>query len=146
MTSSVAPAAEASNATFTPASKASISGPQLEHIDVEQTVTAEPGARTEAPESAASEETESLLSDDLQFAKHEFIVPLFIQGRQSEMYTQYITLKKDPVEQFLRDPHNVNPIAQVEEILYYLWTVETHIHLGLAEAEKEVLEGETSVT
>ncbi|USP72996.1 hypothetical protein yc1106_00270 [Curvularia clavata] len=95
---------------------------------------------------ADDEDSESLLNDDLQLAEQEFIVPLFIQGRQSDMYTQHIALKKDILEQFLKDPHSVKPISQMEEILSYLRAIETHIDLVFAEAESCFLNDEMSMT
>jgi hypothetical protein len=134
------------------------SGLQSKPAEEEEIVDAEPTAPTEVPASATSEDmelsdddnddddTESLLNDDLQLAEQEFIVPLFIQGRQCDMYTQYIMLKKDLLEQFLKDPRSVSPISQVEEILHHLWAVETHIDLVFAEADLDVLDGAASVT
>jgi hypothetical protein len=95
---------------------------------------------------ADDEDSESLLNDDLQLAELEFIVPLFIQGRQSDMYSQHIALKKDVLEQFLKDPHSVEPISKVEEILSYLRAIETHIDLVFAEAESGFLNDEMSMT
>jgi hypothetical protein len=124
----------------------SISGPQSEPAEEEEEIVdAEPTAPSEVPAPATSEDmevsddddsdTESLLNDDLELAEQEFIVPLFIQGRQCDMYTQYIMLKKDLLEQFLKDPRSVSPISQVEEILHHLWAVETHVDLVFAEAD-----------
>jgi hypothetical protein len=136
---------------------ASKSGLRPELTEVDKMVDAEPTVPTEEiPASAASddmdvsdagdEDNESLLNDDLQLAEQEYIVPLFIQGRQSDMYHQYIGLKKDLLEQFLRDPRSVSPISQVEEILHHFWALETHIDLIFAEADMDNLEGATSVT
>jgi hypothetical protein len=127
--------------------------------EIEKTVNAEFSAPTEVPASAASaaseemdvsdtddEDTESLLNDDLQLAEQEYIVPLSIQGRQSDMYHQCISLKKDFLEQFLKDPRSVSPMSQIEEIFHHLWAVETHIDLVFAEADMDDLDKATSVT
>ncbi|KAJ6198011.1 hypothetical protein J3E72DRAFT_240742 [Bipolaris maydis] len=95
---------------------------------------------------ADDEDSESLLNDDLQLGQQEFIVPLFIQGRQSDMYSQHIALKKDTLEKFLEDPHSVEPISQVEEILTYLRAIETHVDLVFAEAGSGLLNDEMSMT
>lgn len=95
---------------------------------------------------ADDEDSESLLNDDLQLAEQEFIVPLFIQGRQSDMYSQHIALKKEILEKFLEDPHSVEPISQVEEILTYLRAIETHVDLVFAEAGSGLLNDEMSMT
>ncbi|EUC46780.1 hypothetical protein COCMIDRAFT_91853 [Bipolaris oryzae ATCC 44560] len=95
---------------------------------------------------ADDEDSESLLNDDLQLAEQEFIIPLFIQGRQSDMYSQHIALKKDTLEKFLEGPHSVEPISQVEEILTYLRAIETHVDLVFAEAGSGLLNDEMSMT
>ncbi|KAG9193483.1 hypothetical protein G6011_03518 [Alternaria panax] len=91
---------------------------------------------------ADDEDSDSLLNDDLQLADQEFIVPLFIQGRQCDTYGQYILSNKDLLERFLKDPRNVSPIEEVEKILSQLQAIETHMDLVFAEAENEDLNGE----
>lgn len=95
---------------------------------------------------ADDEDSDSLLNDDLQLADQEFIVPLFIQGRQSDTYAQYISSKKDLLDRFLKEPRSVSPIEEVENILSQLRAIETHMDLVFAEAEIEDLNGEASST
>jgi hypothetical protein len=95
---------------------------------------------------ADDEDSDSLFNDDLQLADQEFIVPLFIQGRQSDTYSQCITSKKELLERFLKDPRSVSPIEEVENVLSQLRAVETHIDLIFAEAETDDLNDETSST
>ncbi|CAN9220837.1 unnamed protein product [Alternaria sp. RS040] len=95
---------------------------------------------------ADDEDSDSLLNDDLQLADQEFIVPLFIQGRQSDTYAQYISSKKDLLDRFLKDPRSVSPIEEVKNILSQLRAIETHMDLVFAEAEIEDLNGEASST
>lgn len=78
---------------------------------------------------------DSLLNDNLNLAREEYIVPLFIEGRQRDMYSEHIQHKKDALESFLKDPRSYNPLSEVEEILSYLRAVETHVDLVYAEAE-----------
>ncbi|KAF1830532.1 hypothetical protein BDW02DRAFT_633583 [Decorospora gaudefroyi] len=128
---------------------ASVSGPEPEPAEIDETVTAEPPAPTppaEEPQSSGSDEmelsdvddedTESLLNDELQLAPKEFIVPLYIQGRQKEMYSEFITQKKDMLEQFLKDSGSASPllISEVKNVLKSLRARETHMDLVFAEA------------
>jgi hypothetical protein len=129
------------------------SGAPLESTVAEATIPSNPIAPV--PTSPASDEmevsdaddedSESLLNDDLQLADQEFIVPLFIQGRQSDMYTQYITTKKDLLEDFLKDRRGVSSV-EIENILSQLRAIETHIDLVFAEADSGVLDNEASLT
>lgn len=138
---------------------ASTSGAHSETADADADAEAAAATESAAPDvhpsggsedmdvsDADDEDSESLLNDDLQLAEQEFIVPLFIQGRQSDMYSQHIALKKDILEKFLEDPHSVEPISQVEEILTYLRAIETHIDLVFAEAGSGLLNDEMSMT
>lgn len=95
---------------------------------------------------ADDEDSESLFNDDLQLVDQEFIVPLFIQGRQRDTYAQYITAKKDLLEPFLKDRHSLNSVEEVKNILSQLRAIETHMDLVFAEAESNVLNGEASAT
>lgn len=101
---------------------------------------------SDADDEENDDDNESLLNDDLQLSWGEFVVPLYIQGRQSDMYSQYIASKKEILEQFLEDPRSVDPISQVEEILSYLRAIETHIDLVFAEADSGSSSKEMSAT
>ena len=84
---------------------------------------------------ADEDSNESLLNDDLSLDREEYIVPLFIEGRQRDMYSEHIQHKKEDLEKFLKDPRGYNPLSQIEEVLSYLRAVETHVDLVFAEAE-----------
>ncbi|KAH7396167.1 hypothetical protein BKA66DRAFT_454590 [Pyrenochaeta sp. MPI-SDFR-AT-0127] len=81
------------------------------------------------------DDSESLLNDDLNLEREEYIVPLFIEGRQWDAYTEYIQQKKDLLDQFVKDPRGFSPLSKVEEVLSYLRAIETHIDLVFAETE-----------
>ncbi|KAI8933182.1 hypothetical protein NX059_009820 [Plenodomus lindquistii] len=85
---------------------------------------------------ADDEDSGSLLHDDLQLEPEEYIVPLFIEGRQLDMYTAHIQQHKDVLQEFLKDPRGFTPLSRVEEILGYLRAIETHVDLVFAEAEQ----------
>ncbi|KAF2025509.1 hypothetical protein EK21DRAFT_76254, partial [Setomelanomma holmii] len=81
------------------------------------------------------DDTASLLNDDLSLAVEEHVVPLFIEGRQSDMYSAYIKQKQELLNGFIMDPQGFEPLAQVDEVLSYLRAIETHIDLVFAEAQ-----------
>ena len=120
-----------------------VSAAQPEPTQVEATVPVGPTVPP-APISLVSEEmevsdaddedNESLLNDDVELAEQEYIVPLYMQGRQRNMYTQLIADKKDILDQFLKNHREFSPVSQVEDFLSYLRAVETHIDLKFAEA------------
>ena len=122
-------------------------GPPLEIVEeiapkVPAIVTTEPTV----PEDVSSDEmdlsdgdaddddTASLLNDDLQLAVEEYVVPLFIEGRQSDMYSAYIKQKNEVLDSFLKDTNGVQTLEQIEEVLSHLRAIETHIDLVFAEA------------
>ncbi|KAE8827988.1 hypothetical protein PTNB73_06444 [Pyrenophora teres f. teres] len=114
-----------------------------EPVEVEATVPAEPTVPP-VPVSIASEDmevsdaddedNESLLNDEVELAEQEYIVPLYIQGRQRNMYAQSIADKKDVLDRFLKNHRDFNPVSQIEDFLSYLRAIETHIDLTFAEA------------
>ncbi|KAH9882521.1 hypothetical protein J1614_000757 [Plenodomus biglobosus] len=83
---------------------------------------------------ADDEDSGSLLHDDLKLEPEEYIIPLFIEGRQLDMYTAHIQQQKELLQRFLKDPIGFTPLSKVEEILSYLKAVETHMDLVFAEA------------
>ncbi|KAI4689879.1 uncharacterized protein J4E84_004059 [Alternaria hordeiaustralica] len=95
---------------------------------------------------ADDEDSESLFNDDLQLVDQEFIVPLYISGRQRDTYAQYITAKRDLLEPFLKDRHSLNSVEEVKNVLSQLRAIETHMDLVFAEAESNALDGEASAT
>ncbi len=78
---------------------------------------------------------ESLLNDDLNLDREEYIVPLSIEGRQRDMYAGYITQNKDVLEKFLKDGQGHSSVSDVDAVLSHLRAIETHIDLVFAEAE-----------
>ncbi|KAJ8113503.1 hypothetical protein OPT61_g4378 [Boeremia exigua] len=86
------------------------------------------------------EDDESVYNDDLHLEKDEYIVPLFIDGRQRDTYTQYLERKADLLNDVLdsvaltEDPAS-EKLDEVEGVLTYLKNVETHPDLTYAEAE-----------
>jgi hypothetical protein len=80
------------------------------------------------------DDTPSILNDDLTLAVEEYIVPLFIEARQSDMYSLHINDKRRIFEDFLKDPHGFEPLASIQEAVQYLRAIETHIDLVFAEA------------
>ncbi|KAJ4377375.1 hypothetical protein N0V83_000200 [Neocucurbitaria cava] len=124
------------------ASSASIAPQQ---VDINVMVTGEESAMpshvptSTEPEdeelSDINDDSESVLNDDLSLEREEYIVPLFIEGRQCDMYTEHLKYKKELLEAFLADTNNFDQLAQVEEVLSHLRALETHIDLVFAEAE-----------
>jgi hypothetical protein len=121
-------------------------GPRQEHAEFVAAVAARAAtSKTSAPseesmqiddeESSDIDDDGSVLNDDLQLESGEYIVPLFIEGRQSDMYSSYIKDNRELLESFLKDPETFEPVAKVEEVLSRMRAIETHIDLVYAEAE-----------
>lgn len=83
------------------------------------------------------ESMESLLTDNLDLAEGEYIVPLFTEGRQSAMYSDHLKQKKDILKKFLESPHEFSPLSPIEDVLSELKLIETHIDMVYAEAETD---------
>jgi hypothetical protein len=81
------------------------------------------------------DDTASLLNDELQLAVEEHIVPLFIEGRQSDEYSAHIKKNKDLLQAFMTDPQSYEPLSKVDELLSYLRAIETHMDLVFSEAD-----------
>ncbi|KAF1847931.1 uncharacterized protein K460DRAFT_333448 [Cucurbitaria berberidis CBS 394.84] len=81
------------------------------------------------------DDTESLFTDELNLEREEYIVPLFIEGRQRDDYSGRLVHKRELLEQFLEDPRGFNQLDKVEEVVSYLRALETHIDLVFLEAE-----------
>lgn len=82
------------------------------------------------------EDDESVYDDELKLIDEEYIVPLYIEGRQRDTYTEYIQRKEELLNEVL--VHSPAPIAKLDEVdraLTYLKGVETHPDLTYAEAE-----------
>ena len=121
-------------------------GPRAEHADFVAAVAAAAAAsKTKVPseepmeiddeESSDVDDEASVLNDDLQLESEEYIVPLFIEGRQSDMYMSYIKDNRELLDDFLKDSQKFEPIAKVEDVLSRMRAIETHIDLVYAEAE-----------
>lgn len=121
----------------------------------EATVTAEePVPPAEIPAAAAHDDEElsdaddedsvSVLNDDLHLAPEEYIVPLFIEGRQLDMYSGHISHHKELLEELLKDRHGFEPLGKIEGVLTYLQAIETHIDLVYAEADSSSWTNPTS--
>jgi hypothetical protein len=83
---------------------------------------------------ATDDDNVSLLNDDLQLATEEYIVPLFVEGRQSDEYSLCIDQKSKVLNDFITDPHGSNHFVDVEGLLARLRSIETHIDLVYQEA------------
>lgn len=82
----------------------------------------------------ADDDAVSLLNDDLQLAVDEYLIPLFIEGRQSDLYSGYIREKIEVLDTFLKSSDDAQPLEAVEAIISHLKAIETHIDLVFAEA------------
>ncbi|KAH8731909.1 hypothetical protein GQ44DRAFT_766954 [Phaeosphaeriaceae sp. PMI808] len=98
---------------------------------------------------ASDDDTPSLLEDDLHLAPEEYIVPLFLEGRQCDMYSDHINENKEILHRFQDDPQGFEPLTQIEDILEKLRAIETHIDLLFAEAgsgfDKSALDSATQI-
>jgi hypothetical protein len=103
-------------------------------ITTEPTVPEEVSSDNDVMSDASEDDTESLLNDELQLAVEEHIVPLFIDGRQSDDYVSRLRHDKDMLQAFLRDRDNFEPFVKIEELLSRLRAVETHSDLTFEEA------------
>lgn len=74
--------------------------------------------------------------DELKLDDEEYIVPLYIEGRQRDTYTEYIKQKEELLNEVLvHGPAPIEKLDEVERALTYLKAVETHPDLTYAEAE-----------
>ncbi|KAJ4988587.1 hypothetical protein SVAN01_05878 [Stagonosporopsis vannaccii] len=83
---------------------------------------------------------EDEFNDNLHLEKDEYIVPLFIDGRQKDTYTSKLQQEIDLLNLFLKvDTFSENPASEkldeAEKVLAYLKNVEDHPDLTYAEAE-----------
>jgi hypothetical protein len=87
---------------------------------------------------ATDDDAASLLNDDLQLAVEEYIVPLFVEGRQCDEYSAHIKKHKELLKPFMKDPQNAKGLAEIEELLSYLRAIEVHFDLVYQEADLAV--------
>jgi hypothetical protein len=83
---------------------------------------------------ATDDDNGSLLNDDLQLATEEHIIPLFLEGRQSNEYSSIIDEKSKVLNKFINDPRGTDHLKDVKELLARLRSVETHMDLVYEEA------------
>jgi hypothetical protein len=102
------------------------------------TVTEPSSSDNEELSDAIDDDDASLLNDDLQLGLEEYIVPLFIEGRQRDEYAAHIDRNKELLRTFMKDPHNSKGLAEIEELLSYLRAIETHFDLVYQEADLAV--------
>jgi hypothetical protein len=83
-----------------------------------------------------NDDYEEQCDDELKLDDEEYIVPLYIEGRQRDTYTGYITQKTDLLnEVHIHVPAPIEKFDEVDRALTYLKAVETHPDLTYAEAE-----------
>jgi hypothetical protein len=83
-----------------------------------------------------NDDYEDQCDDELKLDDEEYIVPLYIEGRQRDTYTGYITQKTDLLnEVHIHVPAPIEKFDEVDRALTYLKAVETHPDLTYAEAE-----------
>ncbi|KAL6706234.1 hypothetical protein ACN47E_005969 [Coniothyrium glycines] len=83
---------------------------------------------------ADDEESDDPLDDELQLDTEEYIVPLYIDGRQHDTYSKYIQQKKGILERFISDFQDFEPFSEVEGALQCMKDIETHLDLIYEEA------------
>lgn len=82
------------------------------------------------------DDDEDPYDDELKLDDEEYIVPLYIEGRQRDTYTEYIKQKEELLNEVLvHGPAPIEKLDEVERALTYLKAVETHPDLTYAEAE-----------
>lgn len=78
----------------------------------------------------------SIYDDELKLDDEEYVVPLYIEGRQRDTYTEYIKQKEELLNEVLvHSPAPIEKLDEVDRALAYLKGVETHPDLTYAEAE-----------
>ena len=85
----------------------------------------------------------SILNDDVPLHTQEYIVPLPIDGRQSSSYRNLVKDNRDLLKAFIEDPQGYEQIAEVENILHRLRSLESHI--DLANKGSESTQGNVSI-
>lgn len=82
------------------------------------------------------DDEEDPYEDELKLDEEEYIVPLYIEGRQRDTYTDYIKQKEELLNEVLvHSPAPIEKLDEVDRVLTYLKAVETHPDLTYAEAE-----------
>jgi hypothetical protein len=82
------------------------------------------------------DDDEDPYDDELKLDKEEYVVPLYIEGRQRDTYTEYIKQKEELLNEVLvHSPAPVEKLDAVDRALAYLKAIETHPDLTYAEAE-----------
>lgn len=82
------------------------------------------------------DDDEDPYDDELRLDDEEYIVPLYIEGRQRDTYIEYIKQKEQLLNEVLvHTPAPVEKLDEVDRALAHLKAVETHPDLTYAEAE-----------
>jgi hypothetical protein len=110
-------------------------------VATEPTVPEQSSSDNEDLSDATDDDNASLLNDDLHLGIEEYIVPLFIEGRQRDEYAARIEKDKELLRTFMKDPHNSKGLAEIEELLSYLRELENHFDLVYSEADLAVGDG-----
>ena len=85
---------------------------------------------------AADDDDGSVYNDDLHLENEEYVVPLFIEGRQRDTYIEYIKQKGDLFDAIVpADEAPATKLDEVEQVLAHLKAIESHPDLTYAEAE-----------
>lgn len=116
-------------------------------VTTELTVPEEVSSDNEVLSDATDDDTESLINDELQLELEEWIVPLFIDGRQCDEYAKIINYHKELLKGFVHDRYGFEPFSEIEKLLSKLRAVETHYDLIFAEAgsSSNGLDGATQI-
>ncbi|KAF3034482.1 hypothetical protein E8E12_002455 [Didymella heteroderae] len=82
------------------------------------------------------DDNEDPYDDELKLDDEEYIVPLYIEGRQRDSYAEYIKQKEELLNEVLvHGPAPIEKLNEVDRALTYLKAIETHPDLTYAEAE-----------
>ncbi|PVI04382.1 hypothetical protein DM02DRAFT_669194 [Periconia macrospinosa] len=90
-------------------------------------------ASVDNEELSESDDTESLLNDDLNLQPGEYVVPLPMEGRQVNIYKDEFRNNREVVESFLAEPDKFDDFNKVEDIFRRLLAIETHVDLLYSE-------------
>ncbi|KAF1928223.1 uncharacterized protein M421DRAFT_420756 [Didymella exigua CBS 183.55] len=122
-------------ATAAAHSATAVSSPPAAHDDIENTNDVEDTNDIDDIDDYGDDDEDSY-DDELKLDNEEYIVPLYIEGRQQDTYTQYIKQKEELLNEVLvHSPAPVEKLDEVDRALAYLKGVETHPDLTYAEAE-----------
>lgn len=121
-------------------------GEAIALVDDPMTTESDGDESSNVDDDADDEDSESLLNDDLQLDSREYIVPLFIEGMQRDMYSQKIIHHATLLNEFVSST-NDHPdlLTKVEDVLAECRAIESHTDLVFAEAAATSMAGDTPV-